>query len=86
MLKSEIWQIFYKLLLFCSLFPKPLDEWNNSKIWNNSKTFVNIARGYRAITSILFVNKNMQGMRCKSKEYISKQKLWPNILTKGPKH
>ena len=37
-----------------------------------SKTFVNIAQGYRAITSLVLACKNIQGIGYKQKEYISK--------------
>lgn len=42
-----------------------LDEWKNSKVWETSKSFVNIARGYCAINSLPLVHKAMQLMQCK---------------------
>ena len=49
---SAIRQIFNEFLIFCDLFHKPIREWNNGKIWETSKVFVNIARVYCEITII----------------------------------
>ena len=52
-----VWQIFYESFIFCDFFffHKPLGEWNNSKIWDASKIFVNIAQAYCAIPTILVI-------------------------------
>lgn len=43
-MRSAKWQIFYEFLMFSNLFHKPLDEWNNDKIWETSKVFANITQ------------------------------------------
>ena len=48
---SAIWEIFSEFLISCNLFCEPLDEWNNSKIWETRKIFANIVRG-SAITTL----------------------------------
>ena len=35
--KKNISQYFPSFLRFADLFPEPLDEWNNSKIWELRK-------------------------------------------------
>ena len=42
---SAIWKIFSEFVIFCNLFRDILGEWNNSKNWETSKIFANIARG-----------------------------------------
>ena len=51
---SAIWEIFSEFLIFCNLLHKPLGKWNNSKIREMRKIFVNIARcnNYCAITTL----------------------------------
>ena len=44
------------------LFDKPLDELNNTKIYETSKIVVNTARGYCPITSLTLAWKKIQGM------------------------
>ena len=56
-----IWQKFYEFLIFYELFHEVFGESDNSKIWETSKTFVNILRGFCEILSLLWADKNIKG-------------------------
>lgn len=72
---SSIWQIFYKFFIFCDLLHKPSGQWNNCKIWQPSKIFVNIARGYFAITSSSLAHKQWS----RAAIYGKNKKILPNL-------
>ena len=42
---NAIWEILSEFLIFCNFSYEPSGEWNNSKIWEIRKIFVNIAGG-----------------------------------------
>ena len=54
---SEIWQIFSKFVISCSLLQEPSGEWNKTKVWETREIFVIITWDYRALTSLSLAQK-----------------------------
>ena len=89
---SAIWQIFSSVSYFATYFGKL----NNSKVWETSKVFVNVAKGYCATTNlslalkldraIIFHSLDTTPLLFMLKMYFFKVKIHPIYLALFVKH